>query len=270
MYYESDDFTAPWDASKTALLLHGNFESSLAWYRWVPALARDLRVVRPDMRGFGNSSRMPSTFPWSLDLVIDDFCALMDSLHVQRFHLVGAKIGGTIARAFAARRPERVITLTVVGSPPPQRTDPGVLAQRLQALKTGGNAAMREWIRASMGSRLGSKFPVAAAEWWTDYMCRTSVDSEIGFFTAVNTADITNDIPKIACPTLVITTEGSGLATVAETRAWQGAIANSRLVVIPGDSFHAAVTDAGRCAEITRDFIVEHRDGAAHLRRPTK
>ena len=45
----------------------------------------------------------------------------MDTLGVERFHLVGAKIGGTVARAFAARRPERVRTLTVVGTPPPYR-----------------------------------------------------------------------------------------------------------------------------------------------------
>jgi pimeloyl-ACP methyl ester carboxylesterase len=41
----------------------------------------------------------------------------VDALGVPRFHLVGAKIGGVIARAFAARRPERVTTLTVVGAP---------------------------------------------------------------------------------------------------------------------------------------------------------
>ena len=64
---------------------------------------------------------MPRDFPWTLDRLIEDFIGLMDRLDCRRFHLVGAKIGGTIARAFAARRPERVITLTVVGTPPPMR-----------------------------------------------------------------------------------------------------------------------------------------------------
>jgi pimeloyl-ACP methyl ester carboxylesterase len=31
------------------------------------------RVVRPDMRGFGASTPMPRDFPWTLDLLIDDF-----------------------------------------------------------------------------------------------------------------------------------------------------------------------------------------------------
>ena len=103
------------------LMLHGNAESGAAWYAWVPALARRYRVVRPDMRGFGASTPMPRDFPWTLDIIIDDFVRLMDSLGIERFHLVGAKIGGTIARAFAARKPERVKTLTVIGTPPPLR-----------------------------------------------------------------------------------------------------------------------------------------------------
>ena len=115
LHYLVDDLTDPWTKPETILLLHGNCESSLAWYAWVPRLARRFRVVRPDMRGYGASTPMPRDFRWSLDVIIDDYIRLMDSLGVQRFHLVGAKIGGIIARAFAARQPERVRTLTVVG-----------------------------------------------------------------------------------------------------------------------------------------------------------
>ena len=53
MHYRVDDFTDPWRQPETVLMLHGNAESGLAWYAWVPNLARQYRVVRPDMRGFG-------------------------------------------------------------------------------------------------------------------------------------------------------------------------------------------------------------------------
>src|SRR3990172_9843201 len=119
MHYLVDDYTDPWREPETILLLHGNAESSAAWYGWAPHLARRFRVVRADMRGFGASTPMPRDFPWTLDILIDDFIRLMDMLGIGRFHLVGAKIGGTIARAFAARRPARVRTLTVGGTPPP-------------------------------------------------------------------------------------------------------------------------------------------------------
>jgi pimeloyl-ACP methyl ester carboxylesterase len=68
-------------------------------------------------------------------------------------------------------------------------------------------------------------------------------------------ADITPDVSRINCPTLVITTEASPLASVEENRAWQELIPGSNLLVLPGDSYHAAVTEADRCAEATLDFI---------------
>lgn len=36
MHYEEEDFTDPWTAPETVLLLHGNCESGLAWFGWVP------------------------------------------------------------------------------------------------------------------------------------------------------------------------------------------------------------------------------------------
>src|SRR2546422_761432 len=46
MHYLVDDFTEPWTTTETTLLLHGNAESSLAWYAWVPLLARHPRIPR--------------------------------------------------------------------------------------------------------------------------------------------------------------------------------------------------------------------------------
>jgi 3-oxoadipate enol-lactonase len=259
LYYEIDDFTDPWRVPETVLMLHGNAESGLAWYGWVPAVARHYRVVRPDMRGFGASTPMPRDFPWTLDVIIDDYARLMDHLGVERFHLVAAKIGGTIARAFAARRPERVVTLTVIGTPPPLRAG---AAERAPELAAGFERdGVEPWARATMGGRLGSDFPDAGVEWWIQFMGKTAVSTQIGFMGTIACADIRADLPKIACPTLVITTEGSGLATVDETRAWQQQIGRSTLLVLPGDSYHVATTHAERAAAATLDFIAGNAAG---------
>jgi 3-oxoadipate enol-lactonase len=260
LHYRVDDYTAPWDQPATILLLHGNAESGAAWYGWVPELASQFRLVRPDMRGFGASTPMPRDFPWTLDTVIDDFCRLMDHLEVERFHLVGAKIGGTIARAFAARRPERVRTLTLAGTPTPFRVG---AAERAPEVNRGfETVGLEPWARESMAGRLGSDFPAAGVEWWIQYMARTPVSTQVGFMPTIAAVDIRPDVPKIACPTLVITTEGSGLASVAETRAWQEQIPDSELLVLPGNSYHVAASHAAQCAQATRQFIQRRGAGA--------
>ncbi len=252
LHYLVDDFTDPWTRPETVVLLHGNAESSLAWYAWVPLLARRFRVVRPDMRGYGASTPMPRDFPWTLDVIIDDYARLLDSLGVQRFHLVGAKIGGVVARALAARRPERPMTLTVIGSPPPLRKG----AERIPALtEEFETLGIEHWARRTMAGRLGDRFPPDGVEWWIEFMARAPLSTIVGFNATINYSDIRSDIAKIRCPTLVITTQESGLASVEETRAWQEAIPKSELLVIPGTSYHVAASDAERCAQATLDFI---------------
>ncbi|MGH7046998.1 MAG: alpha/beta fold hydrolase [Stellaceae bacterium] len=253
MHYEVDDFTDPWRRPETLLLLHGNAESGAAWFGWVPSLARKYRVVRPDMRGFGRSTAMSRDFAWTLDIIIDDFVRLMDHLGIDRFHLVGAKIGGTIARAFAARRPDRVASLTVVGTPPPLRAG---AAERVPELSAAFERdGVEAWARQTMGGRLGSAFPAEGVEWWIRFMGRTAVETQLGFMGTIACADIRADLANIRCPTLVVTTDASGLASVEETRAWQQQIANSRLVVLPGNSYHVAATHAVEAAAATLDFL---------------
>lgn len=253
MHYQVDDYCDPWRSPETVLMLHGNAESGLSWYAWAPKFARQFHVVRPDMRGFGQSTPMPRDFSWSLDRLIEDYCALMDHLNVDRFHLIGAKLGGTIARAFAARRPERVITLTVVGTPTPFRA--GVAERVPQLIKDFETHGVEYWARQNMASRMGDSFPPEGVEWWARFMGHTAVSTQIGFMGPIGAADIRADLPKISCPTLVITTEGSALGSVDETRVWQQQIRNSELVVLKGNSYHVAATHADQSADAALDFI---------------
>jgi pimeloyl-ACP methyl ester carboxylesterase len=252
MHYVVDDFTDPWTQPETMLLLHGNSESGLAWNGWMPQLARRFRVVRPDMRGYGQSTPMPRDYPWSVDSIISDYLKLMDTLDIPRFHLVGAKIGGTIARAFAARHPQRVRTLTVIGTPAPSRPSRDPLKPLLEDFEKNG---VEPWARRTMAARLGSKFPAEGVEWWIKLMGRTAVSSQIGFMPAIAWADIRADLPKIKSPTLVITTEENGHNSIEATREWQQAIPNSTLRVLPGDSYHVAASDPELCARETLEFI---------------
>ena len=261
MHYERDDFTDPWVEPETILMLHGNAESSAVWYAWVPHLARHYRVVRPDMRGFGASTPMPRDFPWTLDRIVDDYVELMRALGLPRVHLVAAKLGGTVARRFAARHPELVDTLTVAGTPPPSREERAAIVREwLADFEANG---VEPWARRTMAGRLGSGVPHAGAEWWIALMGRTPTSTQLGFMAAIPTANIVADLPRIQCPTLVITTEGSALGSVETTRQWQRRIPRSELLVLPGDSYHVAASDADRCAEATLEFIDRNRSSAS-------
>jgi pimeloyl-ACP methyl ester carboxylesterase len=60
---------------------------------------------------------------------------------------------------------------------------------------------------------------------------------------------------SITAPTLVVTTEASPLQPVSAARAYQEKISKSRLLVLPGNSYHIAAVRPQECATQTLNFI---------------
>ena len=60
-FYREDWFGEPWRKPETAVLIHGNAELSIVWYAWMPRMAQEFRVLRPDLPGLGRS-RIPTGF----------------------------------------------------------------------------------------------------------------------------------------------------------------------------------------------------------------
>ena len=97
MYYDDDNFTDPWrdpDGIETIVLHHGNAKNARLWYAWPPLLARQYRVIRVDMRGFGRSTVPEPGYDWSLEGFAGDLRNLLDHLDLDKVHLIGETIGG--------------------------------------------------------------------------------------------------------------------------------------------------------------------------------
>lgn len=102
------------DPSKTpALLLHGWPQSWFEWRRVIPLLAPDYYVIAPAPRGLAMSSGGPGDYTKKA-LAADLRALVTDTLHLDRFHLVGHDWGGPIAVHLAAMLPDRVRTLAVL------------------------------------------------------------------------------------------------------------------------------------------------------------
>lgn len=100
------------------LLLHGSGAGVSALANWrvaIPALARDFRVVAPDLRGFGRTTKTDDE-RCSLDMWVEHVVEVANALGVERFHLVGNSMGGGVALGVAARHPARVQKVVVMGS----------------------------------------------------------------------------------------------------------------------------------------------------------
>lgn len=102
------------------LLLHGFPDFWYSWRHLMPTLAgAGFRVVAPDLRGYGGSSRPAQTLAYRMDRHLDDLQALLRALGRSRAHVVGHDWGGAIAWVLACELPEQVERLVVLNAPHP-------------------------------------------------------------------------------------------------------------------------------------------------------
>lgn len=100
------------------VLIHGSGPGVTAYANWrlvIPALAGRFRVLAPDMAGFGFSER-PEKADYGVDLWTEQVVGLLDALGIQQASVVGNSFGGAIAMRLAARYPDRVAKLVLMGS----------------------------------------------------------------------------------------------------------------------------------------------------------
>jgi 3-oxoadipate enol-lactonase len=257
-FYEDHCFGDPWQTHETAVLIHGIAESSRAWFGWVPHLSRHLRVLTPDLRGFGRSTAPPPDFRWSLDVFVSDLKRFLDRLNIGAAHIVGAKLGGSVAFQFAAEYPERTRTLTVVSGPVKVRGTGG----SMDLLSIAGRIremGLRKWAAETQRARLGSEVSEEQIAWWNDLMAQSNPQVCIGVTRSLDQLAVFDSLSRIKAPTLILTTDRSPLQSVETVREAQKQIANSEMLILPSDSYHIAAARPDECARHFLQFIRKQR-----------
>lgn len=100
------------------LMLHGSGPGVSAWANWrlpLQSLKGSFRLLLPDLAGFGYTITPPDK-TLSRQVWLDQIVAFLDSLGIERVHVVGNSFGGSMALALAIEHPERVNKLVLMGS----------------------------------------------------------------------------------------------------------------------------------------------------------
>lgn len=208
---------------------------SPVWKPWLEELSRGRTYIRYDQRGCGLSDRTVDRF--SLDDWVRDLEAVVDSLELQRFALMGMSQGGAIAVAYAAKHPERVSHLVLVG------------AYARGSLRRGGGAAavleaetLVNLIRVGWGGDnptfrrvFANRFlPDGTAEqhrWWAELEGLTATpDSSARTLEAFQQVDALADAARLATPALVLHSRGDAAVPFEEGRLLATSIPGARFV----------------------------------------
>lgn len=127
------------------VFVHGMFVDHRSWDGVRNALRSEYRVITPDLPGFGQSEKpAPNRFPYGIDAFAEAIADLYAGLELGRSALVGHGLGGAIALTLAARHPELVSHLVLVG--PLSYSERPKLESRLARLPFVGNLVFKQLV----------------------------------------------------------------------------------------------------------------------------
>jgi pimeloyl-ACP methyl ester carboxylesterase/DNA-binding CsgD family transcriptional regulator len=219
-------------------LTHLEFDwHSPVWRHWMEALAAGRRLVRYDERGCGLSDWDVKDF--SFDAMVRDLEAVVDALNLDRFPLLGISQGGAVSAAYAVRHPERVTHLILYGAFARGHLKRGQITReeheaQLSLVRLGwgrDNPAYRQIFTAQF-------LPDARLEqiqWFNELMrASTSAENAVRIMEAFGQIDVTDLLPQVAVPTIVLHCRDDARVPFEEGRRMAALIPGARFIPLEG------------------------------------
>ncbi|MEL0082571.1 MAG: alpha/beta hydrolase [Gammaproteobacteria bacterium] len=100
------------------VLIHGSGPGVTGFANWaksLPVLSEKMRVIAPDMLGFGYTET-PDGTEYTLENWVKHLVGLLDALNIEKANLVGNSFGGALTLAMAIAHPERVNRIVLMGA----------------------------------------------------------------------------------------------------------------------------------------------------------
>jgi 3-oxoadipate enol-lactonase len=262
LFYEFDDFTDPWKNAPFILLQHGFGRSSKFWYRWVPYLSRFYKVVRADLRGFGQSAR---NFDLQRELTIDDFLsdieAIIDQVGAESVHYCGESLGGIIGQIFAAERPKRVRTLSLISSPVYLNAD------FMERSKFGFNSweeALRKLgpkgysLAKNKGDRFSGDADPGLMQWFAEEQGKSDIEVMIAVQKGVARISAEPWLPRIKAPVLVVYPSEGPITSPEQEALLRKHVCNLTLLHLPSKHHNLHLIRPAECAKHVLYFASQY------------
>jgi 3-oxoadipate enol-lactonase len=260
--YEVDDFTDPWRNAPVLLLQHGNGRSSRFWYRWVPYLARHYKVVRPDMRGLGQSlGRLDLDRDITLEALIEDLRMIVAELGGDAVHFCGESMGGILGLALAALHPDLVRTLTLVATPvfiEPEMKSKYALghASRTEAMEKMG---IRAWVaETTRGTRIPADSEPDLFEWYVDEFAKGDPAVQVAMTRLVLSASAGDLLSKVRAPVLGLYPTSGQITSARQEELLKAGLKNLSLVHLPTPFHMVQLLYPKTCTDHLLAFIAGH------------
>ncbi len=261
MYYEIHGEGEP------LVLVMGYTLSSRFWYRQIPTLAREFKVVTFDNRGTGGSDK--PNIAYTMDMIAGDLTGLLDVIGINKAHVFGISLGGAIAQQFAINYPDRVLSLilgcTSCGGPHSIRANKEAMeaiasistAFQMQKMTPKDTAiAMLPWLLSddfisNNPDLIQQHIKINLQENTPPHVFVRQGQAVMGF-------DSYDQLPHIKVPTLVIAGDSDKYVPVENSRLLASKIPSSELVILKNAGHLFMIDSAEETNKQIMSFLHKH------------
>lgn len=205
---------------ETVIFLHSGYSRGiLAFASQILDFQRKYTCYFPDFRGHGRTRS--ESLAWSTPQIADDILEFMDQLHISQAHLIGYSLGANVGLYIAVNKPERVATLTTIGTG--GFCDP-----------TGVEEFEPEWLiqtrQQDFINQMIERHEEAHKGNWQQFMRQSAIDWRLY-------PQLTKDqLSSISCPALFITGEHDKFAGEERIKLLSSLVKGSRYLIVSGGS----------------------------------
>lgn len=230
------------------VLIHALGTSLRSWDPVVSILSKDFEAIAYDYRGHGRSEKAGGSY--SIQLLAQDLRDLLGQLGLRRVHIVGLAVGAMIAQQVAVDYRELVSAL-VLADARSELDFAGVQynERRAESVERGGmRLAADVTIERAFAPGFAEKSPETLRSFRGEFLANDP-HGYASVSRALSSFHLTNRLPEIECPTLLLTGELDRLCPPSEAETMQARIPGAKLEILRGVGHFSAVEAPGEFAD---------------------
>ncbi len=237
------------------VMLHGYTADKDVWPRFAKQFLNDYRVIIPDLAGHGETGFNPQ-WDYSIAAQSARVADLMDTLGIEKAHVIGNSMGGFITAYFAIHYPDRTLSAAPIdpaGVISPELSDMG------RALAQGHNPFL---IRTEQDFADFYPMTMAQPPWLPgfvlDAMAKKYIDrreQHAHIFADFHDSVLTKDLARLQAPALLIWGRKDRLIDVSAVGVWSANVPHLQVEILDGVGHMPMVEVPKQTARIYRAFL---------------
>lgn len=230
--------------AQSIVFIHGLMLASESYERQIEAFAGRYRLIRYDLRGQGRSEMTRENL--DLESLTDDAAAVIKKLSDKPVHVVGFSMGAFIAMRLAARRPDLVRSLTLIG-PSAEAEAPENMPRYARLMALIRLFGPRPFAGVLLKILFGDTYLTAAenageVRRWRRIISRLPRALARAAAASAHRKAIAGELPRISAPTMVVSGEEDRPISPEKSRAVHQLIRQSVFRSVP-DTGHAVMIE---------------------------